>query len=258
MPVSGVEIERFGGLTTCYEVMTDPGHRLLIDLGTGVHNLLPTIDTEVDRSFDVFFTHVHWDHTHGIPFFRPLYDARNEITFHARPAEGLGTRELVSMLMRPPWFPVAFEDVPASTHFDDLDDAGRSIAGVEIRHVGLYHPSGVTAYRITVGEKSVVLATDVESARWSDELLIEFAAGADVLIHDAQYFPDEYEASKVGWGHSTWKDAVRIAEAAGVGRLVLTSHDPNRTDPGVDELVAAADEHIPTVGASVGLRIEVR
>ena len=102
----------------------------------------------------------------------------------------------------------------------------------------------------------VVLATDVESAPWSDERLIDLARGTDVLIHDAQYFSDEYHATKVGWGHSTWRDAVRIAEAAGVGRLVLTSHDPNCTDEGVDELVAAANEHVPTVGASVGLRIE--
>ena len=257
MPVSGVEFERFGGLTTCYEVLCEPGHRILIDLGTGVHHLIPTLDPEVDRRFDVFFTHFHWDHTHGIPFFRPLYDPRNEITFHGRPTEGLVTEQMVSRLMEPPWFPVRFAEMEARVDFDDLAESEMVVAGIEIRHVSLFHPSGVTAYRFTAGGRSVVLATDVESAEWSDELLIDFAAGADVLIHDAQYFPEEYRAHKVGWGHSTWKDAVRIASASGVGRLVITSHDPYRTDQGVDELITAAAEHVPTVGAAVGLRIEV-
>jgi phosphoribosyl 1,2-cyclic phosphodiesterase len=257
MPVSGPDIDRYGGLTTCYEIVTQPGHRLLIDLGTGVHNLLPTIDLEVDRQFDVFFTHFHWDHTHGVPFFRPLYNPRNTITFHGSPSDGLNVEPMLAQMMTPPWFPVRFDETAATKVFDDLGGSMRTVGDVDIQCVTLYHPSGVTAYRFESQGKSIVLVTDVESAQWSDEKLIELARGADVLIHDAQYFPDEYLAGKVGWGHSTWKDAVRIAEAAGVGRLVLTSHDPNRTDKGVDELVAAADEHVPTVGASVGLQIDV-
>ena len=255
--MSGVEFDRFGGLTTCYEVVTEPGHRLLVDLGTGIHHLAPTIDPEMDRVYDVFFTHFRWDHSQGIPFFRPLYDPRNAITFHGHPREGLNTEEMVSMLMQPPWFAVGFEETQAKSDFDDLTIDTLHVAGIEVRHVSLHHPSGVTAYRFESGGHSVVLATDVEPAPWADEALIELAQGTDVLIHDGQYFPEEYSADKVGWGHSTWKDAVRIAEAAGVGRLVITSHDPDRTDDGVDEIVAAADDHIPTVGASVGLVIEV-
>lgn len=257
MPVSGPEIARYGGLTTCFEVVTRPGHRLLVDLGTGLHHLLPTLDFEVDREFDIFFTHFHWDHTHGIPFFRPLYDERNTITFHGTPADGVDTESLVAELMKPPWFPVSFYDTPAQKRFVDLDEGTRTIENIDVSCASLYHPSGVTAYRFDYDGRSAVLATDVEPAPWSDELLIDFAQGADVLIHDAQYYPEEYTAHKVGWGHSTWKDSVRIAEAAGVGRLVITSHDPQRTDDEIDEIIASAAEHIPTVGASVGLRIEL-
>ena len=120
MPISGVDFDRYGGLTTLYEVVTRPGHRLLIDLGTGVHHLAPTIDPEVDREYDVFFTHFHWDHTQGLPFFRPLYDERNTITFHGRPTEGLSTKAAVAMLMEPPWFPVRFDETLATSEFDDL------------------------------------------------------------------------------------------------------------------------------------------
>lgn len=257
MPVSGAEFDRFGGLTTCYEVVMEPGQRLLVDLGTGVHHLAPTLDPQTDRMYDVFFTHFHWDHTQGIPFFRPLYDPRSTITFHGHPTDGLVTEEMVGRLMQPPWFPVRFEETQAETRFDDLTDVALTVGHLNVRHVRLHHPSGVTAYRFESGGHSVVLATDVEPAAWSDEVLIDFAQGADVLIHDGQYFPDEYLAEKVGWGHSTWKDAVRIAEAAGVGRLVITSHDPNRSDAGVERIVAAASNHIAAVGASVGLRIEV-
>lgn len=255
MPVSGADYEAYGGLTTCYEVVTEPGHRLIVDLGTGVHHLGPSLDPALDKTFDVFFTHVHWDHTHGVPFFHPLYDPAATITFHARPAEGLGPEEMVAMLMQPPWFPVHFDQTPATKMFDELTDRPLEIGGVEVRNAALHHPSGVTAYRFTSGGRSIVLATDVEPAPWSDERLIDLAMGADVLIHDAQYFPDEYREGKVGWGHSTWEDSVRIAEAAGVGRLVITSHDPYRSDKGVDEIVAAASAHLPTEAAAVGLRI---
>jgi len=254
MPVSGVDFETYGGLTTCYEVEIEDGRRLLIDLGTGVHHLVPTLGPQ-DKEFDIFFTHVHWDHTHGIPFFWPLYDADASIRFHAHPHEGLGVEEMVAALMRPPWFPVDFHETPANKHFDELSDHQRVIGGVTVRHAVLHHPSGVSAYRFETNDHAIVLATDVEPAPWSDQLLIELASGADVLIHDAQYFPDEYRESKVGWGHSTWEDSVRIAEAAGVGRLVITSHDPYRTDKGVDEIVAEAAAHLPTEAASVGMRI---
>ena len=141
------------------------------------------------------------------------------------------------MLMQPPWFPVRFDQTEATTHFDDLDDTTIHVGDLEVRHESLHRPSGVTVYRLALEGKVVVLATDVESVPWSDERLIDLAEGADVLIYDAQYFPDEYHAAEVG-------------------RLVLTSHDPNRTAKGVDEIVATANDHVPTVGASVGLRIE--
>ena len=194
----------------------------------------------------------------GLPFFWPIYVAEARIRFHAHPHEGLGVEEMVSALMRPPWFPVDFRDSASQKEFDELAEEEREIAGVTIRHALLHHPSGVSAFRFERDGQAIVLATDVESTPWSDERLVDLARGADVLIHDAQYFPDEYRESKVGWGHSTWEDSVRIAEAAGVGRLVITSHDPYRTDKGVDEIVAAAAAHLPTEAASIGLRIPAR
>ena len=169
MPVAGPDVITYGGLTTCYEVVVETGRRLIVDLGTGVHHLMPTLDGEVDRVYDIFFTHFHWDHTQGIPFFRPLYDPRNTIRFHGHPTESRSTEEMVSALMEPPWFPVAFQETTAKSEFDDLTDRPLEVSGVDVRTARLFHPSGVTAYRFEAGGKSIVLATDVEPAPWSDE-----------------------------------------------------------------------------------------
>jgi len=128
--------------------------------------------------------------------------------------------------------------------------------GLRVTPEGLHHPQGAMAYRIDGPERSIVIATDHEAGSAADADLLELARGADVLIHDSQYTPEEYASRKVGWGHSTWEDAAAVAEAAGVGQLVLTSHDPDRTDEEVDGIVTKARERFPnTEGAWEGLTL---
>ncbi|GIU91484.1 MAG: MBL fold metallo-hydrolase [Acidimicrobiia bacterium] len=259
MPVSGPGFRRYGGATTCYEVAVDERHRLLIDAGTGILSLgmeLPTFD---DLEFTVLITHLHWDHTLGLPFFEPLYRPTNRFTFYGHPTMGMTIEQAIDAVMRPPWFPVAFTSTPSRKSFVHLDEASFKVADIAVRPVRLNHPQGVTAYRLERDGKVVVMATDVEHGEpESDEALTALARGADLLIYDAQYRPDEYEEHHIGWGHSTWREAVDLASRAGVGRLVLTSHDPFRTDDEVDEILAEARMQFPaTDSAYEGMVLEV-
>jgi ribonuclease BN (tRNA processing enzyme) len=172
----------------------------------------------------------------------------------------MAVNEVVHRILAPPWFPISLAEVPAMQHFVALNGDGFSIAGIEIQPEQLEHPQGVAAFRLTGPERSVVFATDYERgvSRHLDDRLDELACGVDILVHDAQYTPEEYEREHKGWGHSTWQMAVEAATSAGVGELLLMSHDPDRTDEGVDAIVERARHSGLDVGAAFeGLTIVI-
>ncbi len=239
----------FGGATICISAEIEPGHHLVLDAGTGLRDLQHHVPEEgVHYTFLV--THFHWDHLIGLPFFRPLYIATNTFDFYATAWNGRTVEEGISGVMAPPLFPVPLHSAPSMRRFLDVPQEPWEIGPVTIRAAQLYHPQGVTAFRVDHGDKSLVLATDVEIGNAeSDDALVELAQGADVLIHDGQYLPGEIEIHK-GWGHSTWEDAVGIAERAGIGELVLISHDPERTDAGVNALVDDARQQFANTKAA--------
>lgn len=171
---------------------------------------------------------------------------------------GMSIEETIDTVMRPPWFPVSFVDTPATKRFHHLDGEAITIGDITVHHTRLHHPGGVTAYRFERGSASFVMATDVEHGDPdSDAELIRFAAGTDLLIYDAQYLPQEQDTIRAGWGHSTWKSAAELANTADVGRLLLTSHDPGRTDDEIDRILELARVEFPDTEAAVeGLKIE--
>lgn len=242
---------RYGGLTTCMSIEVEPGHHLLIDAGTGLYRLQAALrdrDETAPQRFSVLLTHFHWDHIQGIPFFQPIFDASQRFTFHAYPPQDMGIEETLDRVMRPPWFPVSFEDAAARREFVHLDQSDETLrfGDVSVRYARLRHPAGVTAYRIDHGDRSIVVATDTERGDPdADARLAELARGADILVHDAQYTPEQYVGTRSGWGHSTWEHAVSAAIEAGVKRLVLTSHDPEHDDDALDAILAAARERFP-------------
>jgi ribonuclease BN (tRNA processing enzyme) len=160
---------------------------------------------------------------------------------------------------RPPWFPISIDETPAQKAYVDLVGQDLHIGGLVVSHDGLAHPQGVLAYRIDHDGRSVVIATDTERGdAASDAALARLARDVDVLIHDAQYTPEEYAESYEGWGHSTWSHAVDAAVEAGARRLVLTSHDPERSDEAVDGIVALARSRFASTEAGYeGLVIEI-
>lgn len=249
MAVSGPRYLRYGGDTSCYQAELAPDHHLLIDCGTGLRALEARLGPPPLR-FTVLFTHYHLDHLQGLPVFAPLYERANQFEFIGARRGGSGAAEALHLLLRPPLFPVPYDEVSARCRFTDL--AGPLEVGpLRVTALPLRHPGGATGYRLEGPGGSVVLATDHEAGDEAvDTALIAFAAGAGVLFHDSQYTQDEVRGPRSGWGHSPCAAAAEAAARAGVGRLVLTSHDPDRSDDDIDALVAKARERFPAVEAA--------
>lgn len=208
--------------------------------------------------FHVFFTHYHLDHILGLPFFRPLYDERNTFTFYGHNYEGTSVQNLVESVMAPPLFPIHVADAGAALKYVELGGQPISLGDVTISTSSLQHPQGVTAFRIDNGS-SIVVATDYERGEQeSDAALDRLAEGCDILIHDAQYTPEERAGQFAGWGHSSWSQATEAARTANAGRLIMVSHDPSRTDDEVDEILALAQGEFPnTEAASEGMTVSL-
>jgi phosphoribosyl 1,2-cyclic phosphodiesterase len=255
MSVAGPDFRRYGGHTTCFSVEVSPGHHLVFDCGTGLQNLQKRLPPGEPREFTVFLTHYHWDHIQGLPMFSALNDPRNRFTFHGPGHEKRPVQDLLGGVLRPPWFPVTLDERPAGIVYRDLEGP-IEVGGLLITPIPLRHPQGCVGYRVD-GERSVMIATDHEAGDAGvDEHLAGVAGGVDVVLHDGQYTEEEYRIGRQGWGHSTWVGAVDAAVAAGAGRLVVTSHDPTRSDDEVDEIVKQARGRFPlTSAAHPGMRI---
>jgi ribonuclease BN (tRNA processing enzyme) len=203
---------------------------------------------------DLLLTHFHLDHVLGFPFFAPLHSPRAAITVHA-PGDPRETRGMLSGLMAGRYFPVELEATAARKEFREFEPA--TIGGVRVSSCPLRHPQGCVAYRLEDGRRSFVHATDTEHpASGVDGRLAALAEGATWLVYDAMYTPEEYEAGKAGWGHSTWLAGTALAAAARVETLVLSHFNPAHTDADIDRIREAARERLPgTLAAAQGLRL---
>ncbi|HSM02143.1 MAG TPA: MBL fold metallo-hydrolase [Acidimicrobiia bacterium] len=250
MCVSGSQYRRYGGNTTCYYVEVEPGHYLVVDAGTGLRNLQHEVRARPGpKRFSLFLTHYHWDHIQGLPVFGAVYDPSIRVDIYGPPCEGKTPNEALGDVMKPPWWPVPV-DRAAGVNIHLLD-GGMKVGAVRMQQMRVSHPQTTVAYRLEA-DKTIVIATDHEAGERPevDEALAEFASGADVLFHDSQYTPEEHMSDKKGWGHSDWEQAAHAAKAARVGRLILTSHDPDRTDEEVDVMRTEARRLFTPVDAA--------
>ena len=239
VPVSGERYLRAGGNTTCVEFLHD-GERLVIDGGTGLRALGASLGFgALDATF--LFTHVHWDHIQGVPFFGPAFHPDSQFLFAGAP----GLREALAAQMRPPQFPITLDAIRAQLDWAELQsEVTIQVGPFAVTPLEMSHPDGVFAYRVEAGDRSVVFATDVEHAGHVDDALVELSSGVDLLVHDAQYTDAEYQSRK-GWGHSTVDEAVDVARLAEVGALALFHHDPDRDDVALRRLEAHAQARLP-------------
>ena len=247
-----------GGNTACVEV-TAGDTRIILDAGTGLRVLGDERMAKGPRHSTILLSHLHWDHVAGLPFFTPIYVPGHRVEIASGPNGVMPHDEAIRSLFRAPFFPVDYAQLADQVSTRELRANERfTIGDITITMAKLNHPDPVYGFRLEHGGQSIVYATDTEHFACVDPTLKKLAAGADILIYDSQYTPEEYP-SKVGWGHSTWLAGAELARAAGVPQLVLFHHDPNRTDAQLAAIEQQARVELPgTVAAREGMVLVAR
>lgn len=253
IPVSGPDYLRYGGDTTCLEIRTKNDELLIVDAGTGIRRLGLQMVRENRLQGHILFTHAHWDHLMGFPFFRPIFVENARFQMHRCPFRSRFVETVLSQVMSAPYFPVKFSDLRAELVYEDACPMTFSIDSLDITPVPLNHPNSGSGYKFEENGKRFVFLTDNElgylhSGGLEAEAYTEFADGADLLIHDAEYTPEEYEVT-VGWGHSTYVQAVDLALQAKVKRLGLFHLNQDRSDEQMDAIVDICRRRFQDAGA---------
>lgn len=268
----GPGTNHFGGNTSSVELTTVAGNLLILDCGTGARPLGAELMASGFKPLrgSILLGHTHWDHIQGFPFFTPLFVPGNEFAVYAPEGGGRSLHEVLAGQMEFSYFPVELSQLPAAITYHDLAEGTHEIGGVRIVSQYLHHPAVTLGYRVEADDVAIVYLTDHEpfsETLWRgdsepghiDSILHEgdrrharFMANADLVIHDAQYTPEEYRSKKT-WGHSTFEYVVEVAAAAGVRRLMLTHHDPTHDDT----FIAEIEQRARAVAERRGSPIEV-
>lgn len=240
-PTPGKQFDKFGGNTTCVMVQIKDDI-IIIDTGTGIRNLgldLLKIFPKDGGHAHILYTHTHWDHLQGFPFFIPLYMPNNSFDIYGetkmipskKENEQWTIQDVLNMQQNFMYFPVTLADLPAKLKFHAIEpDHKIKLPYVEVICKRLRHPNDALGFRFNYEKKSYVYCTDIEHSKEMTEELIKFADNADILAYDCQYTPEEYMASKMGWGHSTYEAAAEIAIKANVDHVHMVHHDPMHSD----------------------------
>ncbi len=250
IPVCEQKFQKYGGNTTCVAICNE-SEIYIFDAGTGIRNL--GIDYFKDGEHDLTniilaFSHFHWDHIQGFPFFLPAYDTNREITIttFGRTDEYFDLKAIFENQMRTEFFPIPLEEMGAKLNFVQQEATYIETKYGKIISSEHNHPGGAYSYRVEINGKVIVFITDVEHIGELDERVIEIAKDADILIHEAQYTPEELEKHR-GWGHSSWMQAIEVAKLANVKKLFITHHDPDHDDNFLDKIELECKKYFPNV-----------
>lgn len=268
----GPATNHFGGNTSCVEVTTPSGGVLVLDCGTGARALGNRLLNGGTRpiSATILLTHTHWDHIQGFPFFAPLFQPNNHFRVYGPEGAHISLRDVLAGQMEHHYFPVELDQLAARISYQDLCEGTHEIAGMRVHAQRMNHPSPTLGYRIEAEDRVFCYLCDHEpfyEAIWregappgkvdsildaGDRRHVEYMQNAEVVIHEAQYTPQEYP-SKVHWGHSTYAYVVQMAALAGVHRLYLTHHDPSHDD----EFIAQIERNAQEFARKLGSKLEV-
>jgi phosphoribosyl 1,2-cyclic phosphodiesterase len=248
VPAPGPDTVTHGGNTSCVEIVAGGEAALVLDAGTGIRALGLDLVRRGARQIHVFLTHLHLDHLEGLRFFAPLWDANVTLEVWGPRSPVSSLRERILRAFSPPLFPLDFRDVPARVTFHDLPVEPWQANGVSLSADLVLHPGPTVGFRLETGGSSLTYLPDHEPALAGIEARSPdwisggaLAAGADYVLHDAQYLDEEYGA-RIGWGHSSVEDAVAFCRGVGARRLVLFHHDPERSDAALESLQERARE----------------
>jgi len=271
VPTPSPQTTKYGGNTSCVEVMLDDETTLVLDAGTGIRTLGLDLVRRPVRHVHLLLTHLHLDHLEGLRFFAPLWDEKVTLDIWGPRSPVVSLRDRILRSFSPPLFPLDFRDVPARVSFHDLPLLPAQpwqIEGISLYADLVLHPGPTLGFRLEAGRASLAYLPDHEPALTGIEAVSldwisagALARDADVVLHDAQYSEEEYSA-KIGWGHSSIADAVAFCRAARAGRLVLFHHDPEHSDRVLEELEERArrltgKDGEPPVLAREGMTLEV-
>ncbi len=257
----GPDTVRYGGNTSCVEIQC--GKRTVIfDGGTGLKKLGDSLLARGGKiDADILFSHFHLDHVTGIPFFAPLYVAGHTFRLwagHLLPQSNI--EAVVRTIMSAPLFPIGVDTFRADVQFRDFHsrdgiDLG---GGIKLSTGMLNHPGSAVGYRLEFAGRSIAYVTDTEHQPGElDATVLSLARGADLMIYDCTYTDDEFP-NYIGWGHSTWQQAVRLAEAAGVKKVAIFHHDPDHDDAFMERVATAAQQaHKGAFVARDGLELRI-
>ena len=249
LPTPGASTVRYGGNTSCVEVSLDEGAMLVLDAGTGVRCLGDELADRGILRFHLLLTHLHLDHLEGLRFFAPLWDERVSVDIWGPPSPTWSLRDRIARAFSPPLFPLDLKEVPAQVTFHDVPREPWTLGDFSLSAELVVHPGPTVGYRIEAGDATFAYLPDHEPALagriegksrdWISGASL--AEGVDLLLHDAQYFEEEYE-TRVGWGHSSVAHAVTYAAAVDAQRVLLFHHEPLHGDESLDRLEDRARE----------------
>lgn len=247
-PVSGPQYVEFGGHTPCIEVRCG-GRLFVVDAGSGIYNLGQHLRTDLPREVDLLFSHLHLDHTAGLPFFKPaVFDPAQVVNTYCGNLGGGSAGPALERLFSPPLFPVTLDVLPCTFRHHGFE-AGRTLTfadGTRVDTIPLNHPQGSVGYRFEHGGRRLCLISDIEHGEpWPDPDLARFVAGADLMVYDGMFTDGEYPTCR-GWGHSTWQKGVELARAAGVKALAIVHLHPAHSDTALRDIEADLQAEMPT------------
>jgi phosphoribosyl 1,2-cyclic phosphodiesterase len=255
IPVSGRQYNKYGGCTTCVELRSRKDEIIIVDAGSGIRVLGKELLKNSHHNFNMLFTHSHWDHVLGFPFFAPIYNSKTRIKIMGCSFTSDPVREIIAKTMQPPGFPVKFDEISARFEFSSVCECASEVGGIQVTPIELSHPNNGLGYKFSESGKTFVFLTDNELGYLhpggkEPADYAAFARGADLLVHDADFTPEEYPRRKT-WGHSTWEQALDLAMKAGVSSFGLFHHNQDRTDKDVEKLVAACSRKAKQAGSKL-------
>jgi phosphoribosyl 1,2-cyclic phosphodiesterase len=255
IPVSGEDYVTYGGDTTCIEIRTREDEVIIVDAGSGIRRLGNLLIREKKDRISMVFTHAHWDHILGFPFFKPIYRRGTAIQMYGCSLAQESIQGMISRTMEAPYFPVNFQDLQADISYHEACESSFSIQSLTVTPIPISHPNQGYGYKFTENGRNFVFLTDNElgyqhpgGLHFRDYL--EFSRGADFLVHDAEYTEEEYQETRT-WGHSLFTEALRLALEAKVRTFGVFHHNQERTDSALEGMVQQCRRIIGEQGAEM-------